>query len=113
MPMSDLNWGWIVGGGALVWNVVATLYAWYSASQSVTKKEIDALMAAHAETANRVTAIERDLRAMPSADNFHQLEIAVTEMRGGMKVLEAEFKPTALSVRRIEEFLLNTRKVTR
>ncbi len=105
-----VNWGWIAAGVAIVWNVINSLYAWYAAGQSVTKKEIDKLMSDTGTHSNRLTAIERDMKALPSAENYHKLELMVTEVRGALETMKAEMRPTAISVKRIEDFLLNSNK---
>ena len=106
-----LNWGWVVAGLAFGWNILNTIYTWYSTGQSVTRKEIDKLMTDANFTTNRLTAIERDLKALPSAENYHKLEIVVTEVRGAIRTMEAEMRPTALSVKRIEDYLINSQTV--
>lgn len=106
-----VNWGWVIAGIAFVWSVINTVYTWYSATQSVTRKEIDELMADRNIVGNRLTAIERDMKALPSSENYHKLEIVVTEVRGAIRTMEAEMKPTALSVKRIEDYLINSQTV--
>jgi hypothetical protein len=103
-----VNWGWVVASLAFGWSVINTIYTWYSASQSVTRKEIDELMAEKNIVGNRLTAIERDMKSLPSAENYHKLEIVVTEVRGAIRTMEAEMRPTAISVKRIEDYLINS-----
>lgn len=85
---------------ALAVTVLVTIYTWYSNSQRADKEDIR-------RHEVRLTQIESKVGSLPDKDAFHKVEMAVTEMRGGMKVLEAEFKPTASSVKRIEDYLLN------
>ena len=98
---------------ALGWSIINTITAWLARSQSVTKEEIDKLMHDTGQLGNRLTAIERDMRALPSFEQYHKLEIVVTEVRGAIKTMEAEMRPTAASVKRIEDFLLNSRPTSR
>lgn len=93
------NPAWIVAALALAWSVINTLYTWYSSTQRITKTEID-------DVAKRLAEVEGSIRAMPSTESFHKLELSVIEMKGGMRVIEEQMKPVAVSVRRIEQFLL-------
>lgn len=106
--MTDpINWGWVIATAAIVWNMINSIYTYYASGQSVTKNEIDKLISDTGIHSNRLTAIERDMKALPSADQYHKLEIVVTEVRGAIRTMEAEMRPTAISVQRIESFLMN------
>lgn len=114
MPVNDTtNWGWIIAGVAFVWGVINTVYTYYSHNSAVTKSEIDKLVAETAATTNRLTALERDMRALPSADTYHKLELKVEEVRGSMNTLTEKIVPIGRSVQRIDDFLMgqaSTRK---
>lgn len=105
--MDGVNWGWGIAGVALAWNIINTVYTWYATTQSVTRREIEKLMGDTTVFGNRLTKIEADMRSMPSAAQFHELDKKVTEVSGAIRTMEAEMKPTAISVKRIEDFLLN------
>lgn len=100
--------GWGVAGLALAWSIINTVYTWYAAQQSVTKKEIDALSEKTGQLGTRLTKIEAELSAMPSAEQFHEIDKKVSEVAGNIRTMEAEMRPVASSVRRIEDFLLNS-----
>lgn len=106
----SINWGWAFAGLAIVWNVLNTLYTYYSTGQSVAKKEIDSVKSDVGHLANRLIAVERDMKALPSAEQYHKLDLGMTEVRGAIRTMEAEMRPTAISVKRIEDFLLNSNK---
>ena len=78
-----------------------------SASRAVTKKEIDTLMRDANLIGNRLTALESEIKLMPSADQYHDLKVMVVEVRGGMATISESIKPIARSVQRIDEFLMN------
>lgn len=104
-----MNWGWVAAFVALGWNIINTIYTWHASAQSVTKDEVRKLMGETGILGNRLTKIESELNALPSAAQFHELDKKVTEVSGAIRTMEAEFKPTALSVKRIEDFLINSR----
>ena len=106
MNGSATEWGWVIAAVAVGWNMINTVYTWYASGQSVTKQEIKTLMAETGAFGNRLTKIEADMRAMPSAAQFHELDKKVEKVSGAIETLDQKFKPTALSVSRIETFLL-------
>jgi hypothetical protein len=81
--------------------------SWLVASRKPTKDELRKHGDRLAELDKRLGEVDQRLSILPSQDSFHQLELAVTEMKGGMKVLEAETRPIAEAVKRIENFLLS------
>lgn len=106
--MDGANWGWIFAGIAIAWNIINTVYTWYASAQAVTKQDVTKLTTETSAMGNRITKIESEMRAMPSAAQFHELDKKVTEVSGAIRTMEAEMRPTALSVKRIEDFLLNS-----
>lgn len=88
--------------------ILLALYTWYAHAQRTTKGDIADVQSQIDKQAISINQLQTEMRSLPTKDAFHQLELAVTEVKGGMKVLETEIRPIALSVRRIEQFLIDT-----
>lgn len=101
--MDSGDYGWVIAGGALLWNIVVTVNSTLASRRTATQRD-------HTALEQRVISLEQMMKSVPTAENFHALDLAVTEIRGSMNTLAAEFKPTAKSVSRIEEWLLSARK---
>lgn len=104
------NWGWVIAAVAVAWNMINTVYTYYASGQSVTKVEIDKLSQKTSAFGDRLTAIERDVSALPTTAQYHKLEISVTKTEGVITAIEKQTAATAESVKRIENFLLNTQQ---
>lgn len=55
---------------------------------------------------DRTTTIEGDIRHMPSASQAQRLEIALSEVRGDLAVLNERLGPIGAISERLQEFLL-------
>lgn len=95
---------WVAIGVTLV----LAIYTWYAHAQRTTKGDIADVQSQIDKQAISITQLQTEMKSLPTKDAFHQLELAVTEVKGGMNVLEAEIRPIALAVRRIEQFLIDT-----
>jgi hypothetical protein len=86
---------------ALVFAIGNSLYLYISTASRATKGEVSK----HGE---RLTMLEARVDSLPSKDGFHRLELDVADVKGSQRVMEAELKPIASAVQRIEKFLLET-----
>ncbi len=86
---------------ALIFTVGNALYLYISTASRATKGDVTK----HGE---RLTMLEAQVASLPSKDGFHRLELDVADVKGSQRVMEAELKPIAASVQRIEKFLLES-----
>ena len=98
--MEGVNWPAIIAALALVVTVINMVYTYYSQTQRATREDVDG----HTRD---IATIQAKLANLPDQNEFHKLQLAVMEMRGEQKLLSAENKPIAASVKRIEDFLMN------
>ncbi|PTW61414.1 hypothetical protein C8N35_102123 [Breoghania corrubedonensis] len=80
---------------------------------SQLQKHIQEGASSRADIANRLSAIEGDLKHMPSADSYQRTELALVGLRGQMEVLTERLKPVAEISNRLQEFLLEEAKERR
>ena len=86
---------------ALVFTIGNSLYLYISNTSRARQADLN-------KHGDRLTKLEARVDALPSKDGFHRLELDVADVKGSQRVMEAELKPIAASVQRIEKFLLET-----
>ena len=59
-----------------------------------------------ADHEHRLAKVENDLSHMPNTETVHQLQLAITEMKGNMSVMAKSSEATERTTRRVEEFLM-------
>lgn len=59
---------------------------------------------------SRLTALENELRHLPSRDQTHKLEIAIAQMSGQLNVMSERLSPVAAISERLQEYLLEEAK---
>ena len=94
--METKDW---VALAALAFTVINTMAIYIVNASKLTKGHVES-------HEGRLTKLESDVKALPSKDAFHRLELDVSEVKGSVRVLETELKPMASSLVRIENFLL-------
>ena len=77
------------------------------------EQHVDEGAASRRGIADRLTAIEGELRHMPSADSYQRTEVALEALRGQMEVLSERLKPVSEISNRLQEFLLEEAKTRR
>ncbi|WP_319774458.1 hypothetical protein [Breoghania sp.] len=77
------------------------------------EQHVDDGAASRSGIADRLSAIEGELRHMPSADSYQRTEIALEALRGQMEVLSERLKPVSEISNRLQEFLLEEAKTRR
>lgn len=90
-----------IAAAALLFTVINALYLYISQASRATKGDVR-------EHGDRLTMLEAKVDSLPSKDGFHRLELDVADVKGSQRVMEAELKPIASAVQRIEKFLLET-----
>lgn len=59
------------------------------------------------EHEHRLSKVENDLSHMPNTETVHQLQLAITEMKGNMGIMAKSSEATERTTRRVEEFLMS------
>ena len=85
-------------------NLIAVVWVALSARDKVSKDALDSKLAAHAD---RLTAIERDLKHAPTHDDLKRIHSRLDEVSDDLSKLMGEFKGTAHTLSLIHEHLLN------
>lgn len=96
-----MEWGTTSSWVAIGVTIGLAFYTWYANSRRATAEDVSSLQ-------NRLTTLEAEVKSMPSMDAFHKLEIVVTRVEGHQRVFDAELKPIAAAVGRIEKFLIES-----
>lgn len=108
----------LIAAAALAWNII--VWRW-SARKEETKElrsYIDAVSKqlnehvldgtqSRQDIASRLTAIEGELRHMPTAEAYQRNEVALAELNGHIAVLSERLKPVSAISDRLQEFLLD------
>lgn len=89
--------------GLTIWNLMA------SGSRSNAKKieEHERTLTLHDQ---RLITLEHDRKDMPTQKDFHELEVAMTELKGSMAVLVERLKPIEAIGERAQEWMLEQNK---
>ncbi|MEI2387483.1 hypothetical protein [Breoghania sp. JC706] len=114
----------IIMAATLVWSVYQfrlsarkdetdELRALIDAVSKRLEQHVDEGAASRRGIADRLTAIEGELRHMPSADSYQRTEVALEALRGQMEVLSERLKPVSDISHRLQEFLLEEAKTKR
>lgn len=87
-----------------------TLYNLFAAGGRVNAKKIDA----HEEKLHlhdqRIAALDLAYRAVPNRKDFHDLEVTMTELKGGMAVLTEKLRPLQQITDRMQDILIEQGK---
>lgn len=65
------------------------------------------------ELEGRVASTENQIQHLPDKDLTHRMEMALTELRGDLRVVSANLAPIASTNERLHEFLLDQAAVRR
>lgn len=90
--MDDVNWGWVFTGVMMIMTGANILYTWISQAKLARDQDVKS----HGE---RLTAIEAQVRAMPSSHDFHKMQLE-------MGVMGQQMKTIAATMGRVEQFLM-------
>lgn len=87
-----------------------TVYNLFAAGGRVNAKNIekhDEKLHLHDQ---RIAAVELAYRTVPNRKDFHDLEVTMTELKGGMAVLTEKLRPLQSITERMQEALMQQRK---
>ncbi len=88
-------------------NLLAVVWLALSARNKVTKDAMDAKLAAHAD---RLTAIERDIKHGPTHDDLKRIHSRLDKVCEDFSALSGELKGKGHTLDLIHEFLLNEKR---
>lgn len=90
--------------GLMLFNTVMVVWLAFQSRKNVKQDALDSRMASHAD---RLTAMERDLRHAPNHDDLKRIHSRLDEVSDDLSKLMGEFKGTAHTLSLIHEHLLN------
>jgi hypothetical protein len=106
-----------VGALALILSFGTNLWNIFSSSSRKNGTRIEEMAKRLDQTDNRLNSLEHTLRGMPGKDDIHGVEVALSEMRGDLRVMQASMignteimKRLELIVTRHEDHLLDGAK---
>jgi hypothetical protein len=106
-----------VGALALILSFGTNLWNIFSSSSRKNGARIEEMGKRLDQTDNRLNSLEHTLRGMPGKDDIHGVEVALSEMRGDLRVMQASMignteimKRLELIVTRHEDHLLDGAK---
>lgn len=85
----------LINFGAMIWNI-------FSGPAKAAQKKVDGLTGELSAHDLRIQRLEQTLQAMPSKDNFHELQITMTKMSGEMSVMRAVMEGNSAIMTRLE-----------
>lgn len=88
-------------------NLIAVVWVAMSARDKVSKDALDSKLAAHAD---RLTAIERDLKHAPTHDDLKRIHSRLDDVSENMATLVGEFKSAAHILNLLHEDRLKERR---
>ncbi len=90
--------------GLMLFNTIMVVWLAFQSRKNVKQDALDTRMASHAD---RLTAMERDLRHAPNHDDLKRIHSRLDEVSDDLSKLMGEFKGTAHTLSLIHEHLLN------
>ncbi len=81
--------------GTSIWNIIGS-------SARNNGKRIDDLAKRTDSHETRLASVEQTLRAMPGKDDLHQVTLALSDIRGDLKAMNAEMQATNKIMARLE-----------
>jgi len=86
--------------------LIGVVRVFLSSGTRENAQSIEALRDSCEILSNRLQRVESELGHLPSAKEFNDLALAVTEVKGDIKGISKSFEATERSIRRMEDFLL-------
>lgn len=95
---------------AAVLSISTLLTNIYTIFTSPSRKNAADINKMHGDLVNydrRIQAIEGEMKHLPSKESVHQLQLALTDMKGQITTMAKSSDATERGMRRVEEFILN------
>jgi hypothetical protein len=87
---------------SLIFAVLSAVFAWWRTREAASAKEIAELKHDVSELDKRLSQAERDLTLMPGTNELNKLTLALSEIRGDLKAMNAVMKGQGQIMERIE-----------
>lgn len=91
-----------IGALMIVISFCTTIWGIFSGPAKALAKKVDDLRSDVDDHDHRLQRLEQTLQAMPSKDNFHELQITMTKMSGEMSVMRAVMEGNSAIMTRLE-----------
>ncbi|EFO31660.1 conserved hypothetical protein [Roseibium sp. TrichSKD4] len=85
---------------------LALFVSWITRGSKANAVSIAKLEAEHNDLCGRVSELEGVIHNQPTKDDFHKLEMAITEMNGKVATVSTELAAVGRIAKRIDDFLL-------
>jgi hypothetical protein len=85
----------ILSFGTNIWNIIGSSARKNGARIEEMGKRLD-------QTDNRLNSLEHTLRGMPGKDDIHGVQVALSEMRGDLRVMQASMIGNTEIMKRLE-----------
>ncbi|EFO33236.1 conserved hypothetical protein [Roseibium sp. TrichSKD4] len=92
---------------AMMFAAVALVVSWITRGSKANAVSIAKLEAEHNDLCDRVSDLESAVKNQPTKDDFHKVEMAITEMNGKVATVSTELASVARIAKRLDDFLLN------
>jgi len=94
---------------AMMFAAVALAVSWITRGSKANAVSIAKLEAEHNDLCGRVSDLESLIRNQPSKDDFHKLEMAISELNGNIGKVTVKLDEVDHLSKRIDDFLRNRR----
>lgn len=91
-----------IGALMIVISFCTTIWGIFSGPARAVQKKTEELKATVDAHEQRLLSLEQTLRAMPSKDDLHELQITMTKMSGEMSVMRAVMEGNSAIMTRLE-----------
>ena len=107
--MMEINWGWVFAGVGLAWTIILTLWTRHAQSKNAREKDVTDLKGEVNTLGGKLTSLEQRVDSMPTNEAVHNLQLAMTDMKGDIRVVNEQLKPISSTVKRIDDYLLRAK----
>lgn len=95
----------IINVGTLIWNIISSPARAAAKAISDVSDHVDSLGKRADGHDLRLAALEQTQRALPSAGDLHELELAMAELKGEMKTMSAVIRGQSDIMQRLENIV--------
>lgn len=92
---------------AFLFGSAAFATSWLTRGSKANAVKISSLEAENATLANRLAEVERKISVLPTKDDFHKLEMELSEMNGSVSNVSTKLEALDYIAKRIDDFFLN------
>lgn len=92
---------------AFLFGAAAFATSWLTRGSKANAVKISNLEAENASLTSRLAEVERKISALPTKDDFHKLEMELSEMNGSVNNVSTKLEALDYIAKRIDDFFLN------